>query len=249
MANRKDVDQDFTSDVDRMIAGNSESPAGGSKSDADVGFATKVRNARVQPSQAFQSALKQRLLAKLAAMEAEEPKQHQASVSRWLADLFSQRAWQVAGAALAVVVVAAIVTWRMGLFQNQVPVVTNPYPTVAIDTRATLDRDSYQLGQSVEIHLLFRNVSNQTLEFPWPPAMRIETTDAQMVRAFAPGKVSNSLAPGQSETYSLTWDQRDGGGGQVAAGEYLIVVPNVKLGEAGFLSLVSAPNIDLTAPP
>ncbi len=248
MANREDGNQEFAQSIDRMISDGRPEQSGGLKPDANVEFAAKIRDARAQPSAAFQAALKQRLLARLAAIEAEEQKPRQPSVWDRLADLFGQRSWQVAGAAV-VVLVAALVVWRIGLFSNSGPVVTSPYPKVAIEARATPSIDSYQLGQLVEIHLEFSNMSTKTLKFGFPPAIRIETTDAQTVRSFAVGASSRSLAPGEWATYDMAWDQKDGAGVQVAAGEYLIVIPNVNLGEAGFLSLVNAPTIVISAPP
>ncbi len=249
MANQEDGNQEFAQSIDRMISDGRPEQSGGLKPDANVEFAAKIRDARAQPSAAFQAALKQRLLAKLAAMEAEEQKQRQPFVWDRLADLFRQRNWQVAGAALAVVIVATLVVWRTGLFSNPGPVVTSPYPKVAISARAVPSSDSYQAGQLVVMHLEFSNVSTKTLKFGFPPALRIETTDAQTVRSFPVGASSRSLAPGEWATYDLAWDQKDGAGAQVAAGEYLIVVPNVNLGEAGFLSLVNAPTIVISAPP
>ncbi len=53
---------------------------------------------------------------------------------------------------------------------------------------------------------------------------------------------------GNSEPYSWYhsfghWDQKDNNGIQIPNGEYQIVIPNVALGKAGFLSLSQSPTI------
>ena len=52
-----------------------------------------------------------------------------------------------------------------------------------------------------------------------------------------------TLKPGVSTSYSVTWDQTDIAGLQVPLGEYQIVLPNVSLGDAGYLSLPQSPLI------
>ena len=248
MANRKGNESEFTRDVDGMLSGNEGAarPPADFDYTADLNFAGKVLEARASPSPAFQSALKQRLVAKLAEIETAEESRKTHSLSDWFARAFSQRIWQVAGA-LAVLVIAALVVWRTGLF-TQGPVVTSPYPTVAVEANASSGKDSYPMSENVGIDFSFKNISSETLVFPFPPAFIIETLDAQTVRAFPAGGITKSLAAGGSVSYSVTWDQKDDAGVQVPAGEYQIVIPNVKLGDAGFLSLTSAPPLVITGP-
>ncbi len=148
---------------------------------------------------------------------------------------------------LAVIVVAALVVWQTGLL-GRGPVVTNPYPTVAVEATAILSKEAYPVGENVGIVFSFKNISSETLVFPFPPAFNIGTLDGQTVREFAVGMTRKSLAPGESVSSSLTWDQRDDVGVQVPAGEYQIVMPNVRLGDVGFLSLPSAPTLVIMGP-
>ena len=194
----------------------------------------------------FQAALKQRLLAKLTEMETADESRKALSFKDWFGRVFSQRTWQVAGA-LAVVVIASLVVWRTGLFSHG-PVVTSPYPKVAVEASASLTKDAYAPGERIEIAFSFKNLSSQTLAFAFPPSFRIETLDAQTLRIFPAGAAQKSLSPGGAASYSISWDQKDDNGAQVAAGQYQIVMPNVKLGDAGFLSLTRAPILVISGP-
>jgi hypothetical protein len=212
----------------------------------DIEFTGKIIEGRATPSPAFQSALKQRLLTKLSEMEDVAASTKAPSVRGWFSRVFSQPTWQAAGA-VAVLLIAILVGWRAGLFAPG-PVVTSPYPTVAVDANASLGRESYLFGESMSIDFSFKNVSSETLVFSFPPAFTIETLDGRSVRAFAVGTSTRSLAPGESANSSVTWDQKGDNGVQVPAGEYQIVMPNVKLGESGYLSLTRAPVLAISPP-
>jgi len=248
MANSKDKELQFTQDVDAMLSSKhpATTPAADSERKADLEFAGKVREAHAAPSPMFQAALKQRLLAKLTEMETADESSKAPSLKDWFGRVFSQRTWQVAGA-LAVLLIAAAVVWRTGLF-TQGPIVTSPYPTVAVEASASLTKDAYVPGETIEIAFSFKNLSSQTLAFPFPPSFRIETLDAQTLRMFPAGAVQKSLSPGGETSYSVTWDQKDDNGAQVPAGEYQVVMPNAKLGDAGFLSLTRAPILVIAGP-
>jgi hypothetical protein len=180
-------------------------------------------------------------------METTAGKARASSPVEWLQGLLNNRTWQLAGATVAAIVLGLVVVWRVGLFSAG-PVVTVPYPTVAVEAAATLDGERYSPGDSVGLRFSFTNRSPDTLLFPLPPAFRIETPDAQAVRSFPRGQTTASLAPEESSSFSLTWDQTDDRGVQVAPGEYLIVMPNVPLGDSGFLSLPESPTIVIVAP-
>ena len=248
MANSKDKELQFTQDVDAMLSGKGPgaTPAADSERKADLEFAGKIREAQAAPSPMFQAALKQRLLAKLAETETARESKKAPSFKDWFGRIFSQRTWQVAGA-LTVLLIAALVVWRTGLF-TQGPIVTSPYPTVAVEASARLAKDAYVPGETIEIAFSFKNLSSQALAFPFPPSFRIETLDAQTLRMFPAGAAQKSLSPGGETSYSVTWDQKDDNGAQVPAGEYQIVLPNEKLGDSGFLSLTRAPILVIAGP-
>jgi hypothetical protein len=248
MANSKDKELQFTQDVDAMLSGKQPgaTPAADSEGKADLEFAGKIREAHAAPTPVFQAVLKQRLLAKLTEMETADESRKAPSLKDWFGRVFSQRTWQVTGA-LAVLLIASLVVWRTGLF-TQGPVVTNPYPTVAVEASASLDKDAYSVGETIEIAFSFKNLSSQALAFPFPPSFRIETVDAQTLRIFPAGAAQKSLSPGEGTSYNVSWDQKDDTGAQVPAGQYQIVMPNAKLDDAGFLSLTRAPILVIAGP-
>ena len=237
-------ESDFTGDIDRIVSGRAPEADRASDSEyrADLDFASKVAETRRRPSPEFQANLKTRLLSRLDEMEGAKETARRPSFSEWLTGLFRQRAWQVAGVTTAVLVIAMVVVWRIGLF-SRTPTITTPPPVVAVEAKVVLDNESYLVGEVVKIDFSFSNVSSQTVSFMLPPAFRIETPAAVTVLSYPAGDVSVTLTPGVSTSYSVTWDQTDTAGLQVPPGEYQIVLPNVSLGDAGYLSLPQSPLI------
>ena len=237
-------ESDFTGDIDRIVSGRAPKADRASDSEyrADLDFAGKVAQTRRKPSPEFQANLKARLLSRLDEMEAAQETARRPSFSEWLTGLFHQRAWQVAGVTVAALVIALVVVWRVGLF-SRTPTITITPPVVAVETKVVLDNESYLVGEDVRIDFTFSNVSSQTVSFMLPPAFRIETPAAIAVHTYPAGEVSVTLTPGVSTSYSVTWDQTNMDGLQVPPGEYQIVLPNVSLGDAGYLSLPQSPLI------
>jgi hypothetical protein len=244
MARGGNSEADFANDVDRVLAGgeSGQDSTRGHEYRANLGFSKTIAGARSTPSPAFQSDLKAKLLSRLAEIETREEREGGLTLKEWIASIFRQRVWQVAAATMAVAVLALVVVWQAGLLSGG-PVVTVPYPIVAIEAKASVDPGGYPLGGEVGIAFSFTNLSSGTLSFGLPPAFRIETVGAEAVRSFPVGETVVSLAPGQSTTFGVTWDQTDNTGLQVQPGEYQIVMPNVNLGDAGFLSLPASPTI------
>ena len=237
-------ESEFAKDVDRVLSGQESKADNASDKEyrGNLDFSKKIADTRSTPSPAFQSALKSRLLSKLA--EAETAIETRKRTSLWdsLTGLFRQRTWQAAGVTVAVLVVALVVVWRAGLF-SQGPVVTSPYPTVAVEATVRIDKETYIIGENVKVNFTFFNKSSETLLFVVPPAFRIEALNANIIRSFSAGELTVTLTPDVATSYSVIWDQTDDTGIQVPAGEYQIVIPNVKLGDIGFLSLSQSPTI------
>ena len=229
-------EEKYNRQIDRIISGRPQED----QADGELEFAAKIKQTQEKPSPEFRSALKSRLLNTLS--EIEEEKTKPPSFFERLAGLARQRTWQAAGAALAVCVIALVVVWRAGGFSGP-PVVTNPYPTVAVAAQATLNQYSYSPGEVVKIDFTFVNKSKETVTFSLPPALRIETLNADTIRSFNAGQVIVTLTPDTSTDFVMTWDQKDDNGIQIPNGEYQIVIPNVALGKAGFLSLSQSPTI------
>jgi hypothetical protein len=95
---------------------------------------------------------------------------------------------------------------------NRVPDVVNPY------------------GETAEINLSFTNRAAETRTInPFPPEIRIiELPNLKppdkVIQAFPVGEDELALQPGESTSYSASWDQKDDSGKQVPAGWYSVEV-------------------------
>ena len=216
---------------------------------SNVDFAKKMIECRNEPSPSFQQGLKNRLLSKLAEREAAKARQRSETTSfwDWLRNLVPQNtAWRTVAVTVTVAVLALVVVWRIGVFSpGEGPIVTGPLgPTVSVETRASNIKKAYTTGEEIAIQFSFKNVTNETLTFPFPPEIRMENSGVEAVRTFTAGKGNKALAPGETELYDLTWDQKDDAGKQVTPGDYQIVMPNIQLGEdKGVVSLVQTPTL------
>jgi hypothetical protein len=224
---------------------------------SDIDFAEKILECRVDPSPSFHEGLKKRLLLKLA--EEEEVKSRNRPVTTsfwsWLTGLVPQSpALRTAAVTVTVAVLALLVVWAIGLFapgHGQEPIVTGPLaPAVAVETRATTTKTAFTTGEEIDIHFSFRNLTDETLTFPFPPEIRIGDLGTEVLRTFDVGQGTMTLAPGQTEDYDLTWDQKDESGNQVPPGDYQIIIPNIQLEKGkGVVSLVESPILSISNNP
>jgi len=86
-----------------------------------------------------------------------------------------------------------------------------------------------QSGGSVEIKLTFTNFDSVARVMrDFPPEIKIESRNLpftnNIVRTFTAGQEQPELQPGESKSYTLTWDQKDDKGQQVPYGWYSIRV-------------------------
>jgi hypothetical protein len=250
--NRKE--KDFAERIDKILDGK-ESEIDEAMDDdyrSNIDFTRKIVECRGEPSAAFQEGLKKRLLLKLAEKEAAETRRRSESVSfwEWLKNLLPQSpAWRTVAAIATVVVVALLVVWRVGVFSpGEGPIVTAPLPpTVSVEARASTPKTVYAPGEAIDIQLVFKNIARETFTFPFPPEIRIGDLGTEVVRTFDAGQGNLTLAPGQSEIYNLTWDQKNDAGEQVPPGDYQVIIPNVQLGEGkGVVSLVESPMLTIS---
>ena len=103
------------------------------------------------------------------------------------------------------------------------------------------DRRTYGQGESVRITLTKRNISNRTIVLRYRTTQRFEFVvrrGAETVwrwsdgRSFAQATATVRLAPGESQVFRATWNQRNTRGRQVAPGNYTIEGRNVATGLA-----------------
>jgi len=249
--------KDFAEYIDDILAGKEveidEAIDEGYRSNVD--FIRKVIECRGEPSAAFQEGLKKRLLSKLAEEEVADARRRSETTSfwDWLRNLVPQNpAWRTAAVTVTVAVVALVVAWGSGLFSpGEGPIVTGPLPpTASVEARASTQETTYSTGEEIDIQFTFRNVADEIFTFPFPPEIRIGDLGTEVVRTFDVGQDAITLAPGQSETYQLTWDQENDAGEQVPPGDYQVIIPNVPLGEGkGVVSLVESPILTISDNP
>ena len=251
MDEKKKVEERFAGDVDRLLAGGEVTPdeaTGQEDYRSNLDFAQKIIECRGEPSRAFQQALRQRLLSRLAEQEVAEGRRRAGAVSFWdrLRSLVPRSpVWRVAGATVLVAVLAAVGVWRLGLLSpSEGPIVTFPGPvgpTVVVQGRAVADRDIYVTGEQVDLQFTFKNVSAGALSMPFPPGLTIVNGLEEPVRSFSAGQDVRAIAPGESVEYDLTWDQKDDAGQRVPPGDYQVRMLDIKLGEGIVASLVESP--------
>jgi hypothetical protein len=98
-------------------------------------------------------------------------------------------------------------------------------PQISVEADASLDKDAYLPGEDIVIEFSFKNVTTETFELaPFPPQIEIMRPSPydEPVRSFPAGAESKSLAPDEVVSYTLTWDQRNDQGQQVAYGHYYL---------------------------
>ena len=256
MSEKNTSEEEFAKLIDDIIAGKE---AGLDMADEDyrlnIDFARKIIECRGEPSATFQEDLKGRLLLKLAEKEIVKNRRSQTTISfwDWLKNLIPQSpAWRTAVVTVTVAVVALAVVWGIGLFSSgEGPIVTGPLgPTVSVETRASTLKKIFTAGEEINIQFAFKNITDEAFTFPFPPEIRIGDLGTEVLRTFEVGQGTMTLAPGQSEDYDLTWNQKDDTGKQVPPGDYQIIIPNIQLGEGkGVVSLIESPILTISNNP
>lgn len=253
--NRKE--REFADDIDRILAGNEAVIHEAKDEDyrLNIAFADKIIECRGEPSPSFEERLKKRLLSKLDEQEVAGAQQHVENPSflDWLRNLVPRSyAWRTAAVTVTVAVVALVVVWRIGLFfpSQELTLPAAVAPTVAVEGKAIITKTTYVPGEEIDIQFSFKNISDETLTFSFPPEIRIDNSSVETIRTFPGGQHTRTLAAGESERYDLEWDQKDDGGKQVPPGDYQIIMPNIQLGEGkGVVSLVESPVLTISANP
>jgi hypothetical protein len=249
--------REFAQDIDLILTGQKADIDKASDEEylSDIDFADKIIECRVDPSTSFHEGLKNRLLLKLSEEEEAETSKRLENTSfwGWLTGLVPQSpVWRTAAVTVTIAVLALLGVWAIGLFApGQEPVVTGPLaPVVSVESRATTAKTAYMTGEEIDIHFSFRNITDETQTFPFPPEIRIGDLGSEVLRTFDVGQVTMTLDPGQSADYDLTWDQKDEKGNQVPPGEYQVIIPNIQLGEGkGVVSLVESPILSISSNP
>jgi hypothetical protein len=88
----------------------------------------------------------------------------------------------------------------------------------------TTNEARYRVGEPVTITV--KNIGDQTLTFPNSAmGLKIQNMNTGQVYSVAATQVTTELEPGASRT--LTWNQEDGNGNNVPAGDYTATVQGI----------------------
>jgi len=163
--------------------------------------------------------------------------------------------------AALIVVIAGKDMWFGGFHFG--PPEVGPLPSEAswVKVDATINEDSYSPGEDIVIELTFQNNSTDTFPIePFPPKIMVMPSlkYGLVIREFSEGEEARSLEPGETASYTLTWDQLDKNGQQVPAGDYKLALGNIDAWDQRFMltldksaeiTITSAPEPTLAQPP
>jgi hypothetical protein len=204
----------FSENLDRLLTGQQAESHPDRDDEKTLAFARRMAVLRPEPHPEFKSRLKASLLQKLAEKEARK-----ASRPSWLQTLVGRPAYAVALAAFFIAIVFGGL-WASGVFNPA----QAPFTPSVVQVSADTDKDRYALGEQVTINVSLKNITAETLNFnEWPPILSLmRESDHMAAYTFAAGIQGKSLAPGETGTFMLTWNQRDASGNQAAQGRYFI---------------------------
>jgi hypothetical protein len=145
-----------------------------------------------------------------------EQESARAANNGWRFSLLQRPAYAAAAAVLVIAIVFGGL-WASGVF------VTTPEATV-LKVEAATDQTTYQTGETVRIQVSLKNVTGEELNFnEFPPILSLMKKDNnQAAYTFAAGTDTKSLAPDETTTFVLLWNQRDAFGKQAVSGSYYI---------------------------
>ncbi len=126
---------------------------------------------------------------------------------------------------------------QVGIMSNEPPVAAAPPQTqssskmlgiarVAQAVTVTPDKPAYTAGEEVRLTVNFTNSGAEPVtysNFP-PPVQVVNNENGAVVRSFPAGETALQLTPSEVKDHTITWDQKDESGAQVAPGQYQVVV-------------------------
>lgn len=179
-------------------------------------FAGKMQALCVKPAPEYKNRLKTSLLQKIADAEAEK-----ATGRGWLSSLLQQPVMRLA-TALVLIALVSTGLWAGGVFNRGGTSAPTPGSPLAVS--ASTSKASYGAGEAVLINVSLTNVTAENLKIEqYPPILSLMDADTkQAVYTFRAGSGTDVLAPSQTASFTLSWDQRDERGNYVASGRYYI---------------------------
>jgi hypothetical protein len=123
--------------------------------------------------------------------------------------------------------------------------------TLYIRSNASTDKSSYVPGEQVYIQVNMTNITKSAVILEqYPPTlslMRVQT--GQPVYTFTAGVTPRTINPGETATYSLSWDQLDAHGRHVTPGGYYVELEEVyRQGQSVHLDLAKPAYFNISTP-
>jgi hypothetical protein len=238
----------FSDNLDRLMAGQEAKI--GAITDSELlltlNFAKKIAALRPEPSAQFKSNLKARLLQRLTVKEAAKE-----SGQGWFGGLFrGQQVWITAAVCAALLIVVGTVLFRTGVIVppeqfvkppvNGITTATSASTTSATTNApagrylladASVDKQTYQPGETVTINVTLSNISGLPFTITqFPPILSLMDSDTkQAVYTFNAGQEQRTIPAGQKTNFTLTWNQQDTKGRPVEGGKYFIELEDLDL--------------------
>jgi hypothetical protein len=97
-------------------------------------------------------------------------------------------------------------------------------PQLWLGWEGRTNKDNYSRGETVVINVAVQNPTSETLNFSeFPPIVSLmKESDHMAAYTFAAGSDTRALAPGETATFNLSWNQVDTLGNLAAAGNYYL---------------------------
>jgi flagellar hook assembly protein FlgD len=107
----------------------------------------------------------------------------------------------------------------------------------------TTNEASYRIGEPVTITI--KNIGDETLTFPNSAmGLKIQNTNTGQIYNIAAAEVTTELEPGESRT--LTWNQNDGNGNSIPAGDYTATVQSISSSSSSAQSISAQVSFEIT---
>lgn len=114
------------------------------------------------------------------------------------------------------------------------PPPTHPRHPSPLEMNDVTGKPWYSLGEIVEVKFLWENVTNESVTVkPFPLAVEIRGPYDSVVWSCTGGAGERTLKPGETLSYTLTWDQRDNNGQIIEPGYYFLTAEYEAIRKSG----------------
>ena len=97
-------------------------------------------------------------------------------------------------------------------------------PSGPLQANASTNKSAYPAGENVSIQVSLTNVTSSSITLEqFPPILSLMQADSlQPVYTFAAGTIEKTIAPHQTTSFTLIWNQHDAKGSEVTPGVYYV---------------------------